>query len=81
MSLMLKAVTVKCVDAAYGAQGSLLFMLNSEMLRKLPIISILALISWWAIRSSSRGVKLLMSIQGSSNPNVSYNAWNTLCQP
>jgi hypothetical protein len=46
MSLMLKTATVKCVDAAYGAQGSWLFMLNPEMLRKFPIISILALASW-----------------------------------
>lgn len=50
MSLMLKTVTVNCVDAAYGARGSLLFMLNYEMLWKLPIMSILALISWWEIR-------------------------------
>lgn len=48
LSLMSKIVTVKCVDAMYGARGSLLFMLNLEMFRKLPIITALALIMRWA---------------------------------
>jgi hypothetical protein len=52
MCLKMKSVTVKTVDSAYGARGSLLFLLNGEMLQKLPIITILALISWYEIKNS-----------------------------
>ena len=44
MYLMKRPVSVKCLDAAYSATSSLLFLFNWEMLRTLPEVSILALV-------------------------------------
>jgi hypothetical protein len=49
MFLKKNPVTVNCVNSAYRASGSLMFLLNWEMIRKLPLVSILAIVSWCVI--------------------------------
>jgi hypothetical protein len=39
-----RPVTVKCLDAAYSATSSLLFLFNLDMYRVLPDVSLLALL-------------------------------------
>jgi len=44
MCLRKRPVTVECIDAAFGATYSLLFLFNKEMLKVLPDVSFLALV-------------------------------------
>jgi hypothetical protein len=58
MRLMTRPVSVKCLDAAYSATSSLLFLFNWEMLRTLPEVSILALVLGYVWQSLRLGTRL-----------------------
>jgi hypothetical protein len=44
MRLRKKPVSVACLDAAYNASSSLIFLFSKEMLWRLPDVSIIALV-------------------------------------
>ncbi len=44
MCLATRPATVGCIDAAYSATSSMLFLLNKDMYRVLPDVALLALV-------------------------------------
>jgi hypothetical protein len=48
---MRKPISIRCLDAAYGATTSLLFLFNWEMMKELPDVYLLALAIGYVILS------------------------------
>jgi hypothetical protein len=54
MTLKAEEVSVGTLNSAFSALHSILFVFNVEMLRKIPVGSLIALTAWYAPLSSSK---------------------------